>query len=110
MPLAPGSLFGPYEIVAPLGAGAMGEVFQARDRRLGRRVALKVLPERLSDDAGSRARLLAEARAASALDHPGIVTIFDVGSQDGVDYVAMELVDGRPLTELIAEGPLPIRE
>jgi eukaryotic-like serine/threonine-protein kinase len=109
MPLAPGTHLGPYEIVAPIGAGGMGEVYRALDPRLGREVALKVLPEEFAADVGRRARFEQEARAASALNHPNIVTIHDIGSAGAILYVAMELVDGKTLRDLLAEGPLPPR-
>ena len=109
MPLPSGS-FGPYEILAPLGAGGMGEVYRARDRRLGREVALKVLPADLSADADRLARFEQEARSASALNHPNIVTIHEIGQHDETSYISMELVDGKTLRELVATGPMPIRK
>jgi hypothetical protein len=108
--LSAGTRLGPYEILSPLGAGGMGEVYRARDEKLGRDIAIKVLPAEVSQDAGRRQRLEQEARAASALNHPGIVTIHDIGSADGVMYVAMELVEGRTLRELLADGPLPSKK
>jgi len=107
--LPSGSRLGPYEILAPLGAGGMGEVYRARDPRLGRDVALKVLPEELSADRDRLARFEQEARSASALNHPNIVTIHDIGRSDSHSFIAMELVDGRTLRELSATGPLPLR-
>jgi eukaryotic-like serine/threonine-protein kinase len=109
MPLAAGSRLGPYEILAPLGAGGMGEVYRARDTRLGREVAIKVLPEALSADRDRLARFEQEARSASALNHPNIVTIHDVGQADSTTYIAMELVEGKSVGELIAAGPIPAR-
>ncbi|HMA17779.1 MAG TPA: serine/threonine-protein kinase, partial [Thermoanaerobaculia bacterium] len=109
MTLPVGSRLGPYEIVAPLGAGGMGEVYRARDSRLGREVALKVLPEELSADRDRLARFEQEARSASALNHPNIVTVHDIGRSDSTSFIAMELVDGRTLRELSASGPLPPR-
>jgi len=103
MPLAPGSTIGDYEIVAPLGAGGMGEVYRARDPRLGREVAIKVLPTDSVRDENARARLVREARLAATLNHPNICTIHEVGEADGHVYLAMELIDGRPLSEKIAE-------
>ena len=109
MTLAAGSRLGPYEILAPLGAGGMGEVFRARDPRLGREVALKILPEDVSQDRERLARFEGEARTASGLNHPSIVTIYEIGKADSVSYIAMELVQGRTLRELLAEGPMPVR-
>jgi Tol biopolymer transport system component/predicted Ser/Thr protein kinase len=107
--LPTGSRLGPYEIVAPLGAGGMGEVYRARDSRLGREVALKVLPQELSEDRDRLARFEQEARSASALNHPNIVTVHDIGRSDSTSFIAMELVDGRTLRELGAGGALPVR-
>src|SRR6266540_6891869 len=100
---------GPYQILAPLGAGGMGEVYRARDSRLGREVAIKVLPETLASDRDRLSRFEQEARSASALNHPNIVTIYEIGRVDSLSYISMELVQGRTLRELIAEGPLPAR-
>ncbi len=110
MPLKSGARLGPYQIVAPLGAGGMGEVFRARDTRLGRDVAVKVLPGGSATDPERRARFEQEARAASALNHPNIVTLFDIGDADGTSYIAMEHVEGRTLRELVGSGPLPARK
>ncbi len=110
MTLSAGTRLGPYEIVAPLGAGGMGEVYRARDTRLGRDVAIKVLPAELASDAERLNRFEQEARAASALNHPNIVTVHDVGTADGVFYVAMELVDGKTLREICAAGTPPVRK
>src|SRR5712692_5519224 len=93
MPLAPGTRLGPYEIAAPLGSGGMGEVYRARDTRLGRDVALKILAAEVANDPSRRARFETEARAVAALNHPNIVAVYDVG--DG--YIVSELVDGEPL-------------
>ncbi len=102
--LPPHSRLGTFEVLAPLGKGGMGEVYRARDTRLGREVALKVLPaERLSDPA-RRARFLQEARSASALNHPNIVTVYEIESADGVDFLVMELVPGEPLDQQIPKG------
>src|SRR2546427_2285009 len=109
MTLAAGSRLGPYEVLSPLGAGGMGEVYRARDSRLGREVAIKVLPGELSADRDRLARFEQEARSASALNHPHIVTIYDIGSEGPVSYIAMELVEGRSLREVLAGGPHPIR-
>jgi Tol biopolymer transport system component/predicted Ser/Thr protein kinase len=110
MTLAVGTKLGPYEILAPLGAGGMGEVYRARDSRLGREIAIKVLPAELSGDAERRARFEQEARSASGLNHPNIVTLYDIGTQDGALYIAMELVEGRTLRELLVGTPLPARK
>jgi serine/threonine protein kinase/Tol biopolymer transport system component len=107
MALSPGTRLGPYEILSPLGAGGMGEVYRARDTRLKREVAVKVLSETLSADADRRKRFEQEARSASALNHPNIVTIHDIGSSDSTVYIAMELVQGRTLREVVQDGPLP---
>ncbi|HTR01753.1 MAG TPA: protein kinase, partial [Thermoanaerobaculia bacterium] len=109
MTLAAGSRLGPYEVLSPLGAGGMGEVYRARDARLGRDVALKVLPRGLAADTERLARFEQEARSASALNHPNIVTIYEIGCEDGVSYIAMELVEGDTVGELVASGPLPAR-
>jgi TolB-like protein/Tfp pilus assembly protein PilF/tRNA A-37 threonylcarbamoyl transferase component Bud32 len=105
--MEPGDHLGPYEVVAFVGAGGMGEVYRARDERLEREVALKVLPVETLADATARARLLREARLASQLNHPNVCTIHEVGETDGRAYIAMELVEGQPLASLIAEGGLP---
>src|ERR1039457_6098197 len=104
MPLREGSRIGPYEGVAPLGAGGMGEVWRARDPRLGRDVALKVLPDEMFRDADRIARFRAEARAASALNHPNIVAVYDIGEDGGRTYLAMELLEGTNLRQLLDDG------
>src|SRR5438128_2101822 len=104
--LTPGTRIGIYEIVDSLGAGGMGEVYRARDTRLHRDVALKVLPPALVADRTRCARFVQEARAASALEHPHIAVIHDIGEADGVTFIAMELVRGEPLATLVARGPL----
>ncbi|HTO89425.1 MAG TPA: protein kinase [Thermoanaerobaculia bacterium] len=109
MAFSPGQKLGPYEIVAPLGAGGMGEVYRARDPRLRREVAIKVLSAELSADADRRNRFEQEARAASALNHHNIVTIHEIGSSDSTIYIAMELVEGKTLREIVHGGPLPTR-
>src|SRR6266704_2302389 len=98
--LAPGDRLGHFTVVSLLGAGGMGEVYRAHDDRLKREVALKVLPQQAMAEPGARARLLREARSAAALNHPHICTIYEVGEEQGQEYIAMELVDGRPLNEL----------
>src|SRR5262245_39774784 len=107
MPLAPGARLGAYEIVAPLGAGGMGEVYRARDGRLRRDVAVKVLPESVAQDKDRLRRFEQEAFAASALSHPNILTIHDTGSEGGSPYVVFELLEGQTLRERLAGGPLP---
>ena len=109
MTLVAGTRLGPYEVLGPLGAGGMGEVYRARDERLARSVALKVLPGEISTDAGRLERFEKEARAASSLNHPSIVTIYDIGLSGSVSYIAMELVEGRTLRELLASGPIALR-
>ncbi|MCG6922376.1 MAG: serine/threonine protein kinase, partial [Acidobacteria bacterium] len=110
MALSPGTSLGPYEILAPLGSGGMGEVYRARDTRLGREVAIKVLPpDRLSDPA-RRARFVQEARAASALNHPHIVTIHEIESAEGIDFIVMELVPGKTLDGLIPRQGMRLGE
>jgi serine/threonine protein kinase len=110
MPLPPASRLGPYEIVAPLGVGGMGEVHRARDTRLGREVAIKVLPQHLSANPALRARFEREARTISQLDHPHICTLYDVGHQDGTDYLVMELLEGQSLAHRLDKGALPLAE
>ncbi len=107
MGLATGTKLGPYEIQSPLGAGGMGEVYRARDTRLERTVAVKVLPANLSSDPSLRQRLEREARAVSKLSHPHICTLHDIGHQDGVDFLVMELVEGETLEHRLIKGPLP---
>ena len=105
-----GTRLGPYEILAPLGAGGMGEVYRARDERLGREVAIKVLSAELSLDASRVKRFEKEARSASALNHPNIVTVYDTGSSEGVAWIAMEKVDGDTLRKLVSSGPVAIKK
>jgi Tol biopolymer transport system component/predicted Ser/Thr protein kinase len=109
MTLSAGTRLGPFEILAPLGAGGMGEVYRARDSRLGREVAVKVLSAEFSADADRRKRFEQEARSASALNHPSIVTIHEIGSSDSTIYIAMEFVEGRTLREVLGDGPLPTK-
>ena len=109
MTLSAGARLGPYEILSLLGAGGMGEVYRARDTRLERDVALKVLPEAVASDPARLRRFEQEARAASALNHPNIVTIYDVGREGRVSYIAMEKIDGVSLRERLAGGRLPVR-
>ena len=108
MSLAAGTRLGPYEILAPLGAGGMGEVYRARDMRLDRTVAIKVLSTRLSADASARARFEREARAVSSLNHPHICILHDIGSQDDIDYLVLEHLEGETLAARLERGPLPL--
>src|SRR5580700_7294755 len=110
MPLSSGTKLGPYEVQEPLGAGGMGEVYRAWDTRLGRDVAVKVLPAHLSSDTELRQRLEREAKAISSLNHPHICTLHDVGSQDGVDYIVMEHLLGETLADRLQRGPIPLAE
>jgi len=109
MPLAAGTRLGPFEILDLLGSGSMGEVYRAKDGRLGRDVALKVLSPRLLSDREGLLRFAQEARAASALNHPNIVTIYEIGQAAGVPYLAMEFIAGKTLRQILTEGPVPIR-
>ena len=106
--LNPGTLLGPYEIQAALGAGGMGEVYRARDTRLHRLVAVKVLPADVASDPDRRQRLQREARAIAAMTHPHICTLHDVGHDSGVDYLVMEYLEGETLAARIARGRLPL--
>ena len=110
MSLSAGQRVGPYEIVAPLGAGGMGEVYRARDTRLDRDVAVKVLPARLAESAEAFARFEREAKAVAALSHPNILAIHDFGNHEGTAYAVMELLEGETLRERLAAGPLPARK
>src|ERR1035438_9905116 len=104
MPLAPGAKLGSYAIISLLGAGGMGEVYRARDSRLGRIVAIKILPERLSQNVDLRQRLEHEARTVSRLSHPNICTLHDIGRHEGLDFLVLEFVDGQTLRKLLAGG------
>jgi serine/threonine protein kinase len=97
MTIAAGSRLGPYEILAPIGAGGMGEVYKARDTRLGRETAIKVLPSSLSDSPESLRRFEQEARAAGVLNHPNITAVYDIGTHEGAPYVVQELLEGETL-------------
>src|SRR5205807_3314630 len=99
MALTSGTRLGPYEIVSPLGAGGMGEVYRARDTRLDREVAIKILPQHLSSSGKFRERFEREARAISSLKHPNICTLYDVGHQDGIDYLVLEYLEGESLAD-----------
>ena len=110
MALASGSKLGPYEIQAPLGAGGMGEVYRARDTRLGRDLAIKVLSAHLGSDPNLKMRFEREARAISSLNHPNICTLHDVGSQDGIDFLVMEYLEGETLQQRLLRGALPLKQ
>ena len=110
MTLFAGSRLGSYEILGPIGAGGMGEVYRARDTRLSRDVAIKVLPQELAGDAQRLARFEKEARLASSLNHPNLVTVYEVGEVEGTSFIAMELVEGKTLRELVAAGPLALKK
>jgi serine/threonine protein kinase len=110
MALSSGTRLGPYEILAPLGAGGMGEVYRARDTRLDRTVAIKILPAEFSADPERRQRLSREARAISSLSHPNICTLYDVGHQDGTDFLVMEHLEGETLAQRLEKGPLPTEQ
>src|SRR5216684_454971 len=107
MPLSSGTRLGPYEITAPLGAGGMGEVYRARDTRLDRTVAIKILPEHLSSNPQFHERFEREAKAISSLSHPHICPLYDVGHQDSIDYLVMEHLEGETLAQRLKKGPLP---
>src|ERR1700686_4090220 len=106
MTLQAGTHLGPYEILSPLGAGGMGEVYRARDKKLDRDVAIKVLPESVAADPDALARFEREAKAVAALSHPNILSIFDFGTHDGVSYAVMELLEGETLRGKLAGGPI----
>jgi Tol biopolymer transport system component len=110
MALTSGTKLGPYEIQSPLGAGGMGEVYRARDTRLDRRVAIKILPQHLSDNSEAKQRFDREARTISSLNHPHICTLHDVGHQDGIDYLVMEYLEGETLADRLRKGPLPVEQ
>jgi eukaryotic-like serine/threonine-protein kinase len=110
MSLSTGMRLGPYEVVAPLGAGGMGEVYRARDTRLGRDVAIKVLPADVATDADRRSRFEREARAVAALSHPNILALHDSGSEGDTLYVVTELLTGETLADRLRNGALPVRK
>ena len=107
MPLAAGTRLGPYEILSPAGAGGMGEVYRARDTRLGRIVAVKVLPSALAQNVELRRRLEQEARSISKLSHPHICTLYDIGDHDGTVFLVLEYLEGETLDHRLRRGPLP---
>src|SRR5271167_1728072 len=110
MTLTSGTRLGPYEIVSLLGTGGMGEVYRARDTRLERTVAIKVLSADLSSSSHSKARFEREARAISSLNHPCICHLYDIGSRDGTDYLVMEYLEGETLAQCLRRGPIPLRQ
>ena len=110
MTMSPGVRFGPYEILGPLGSGGMGQVYHARDSRLDRYVALKILPPELADHPGRRERFEREARAISALNHPHICPVYDVGDEHDVPFLVMEYLEGETLAHRLARGPLPVEQ
>src|ERR1700694_1542469 len=110
MPLLPGTHLGPYEVSVPLGAGGRGEVYRARDTRLDRTVAIKILPAQFSSDPVRKQRFEREAKTISSLNHPHICVLHDVGSQDGVDYLVMECVEGETLAKRLEKGPVPLEQ
>ncbi|NNE43342.1 MAG: serine/threonine protein kinase, partial [Gemmatimonadetes bacterium] len=99
-----------YEILEPIGAGGMGEVYRARDVRLDRIVAVKVLPPQFAEDPERRQRFEREARTISSLSHPGICTLYDLGESDGTHYLVMEYLEGGTLADRLKQGPLPVKE
>ena len=110
MTLTSGKKLGPYEIQSPLGAGGMGEVYRATDTRLDRTVAIKILATHLSSSPELKQRMEREARAISSLNHPHICQLYDIGSQDGIDYLVMEFLEGETLAERLRRGALPLSE
>src|SRR5574341_1007056 len=110
MTLTAGVRLGPYEILAPIGAGGMGEVYRARDTRLDRTVAVKVLPAHVAGQPEVRQRFEREARAVSSLNHPHICTLYDIGQQDGIDFLVMEYLEGETLAVRLTKGPLPVAQ
>ncbi len=109
MALEAGKKLGPYEILAPIGAGGMGEVYKARDTRLDRTVAIKVLPSHVASNPEVRQRFEREARAVSSLNHPHICTLYDIGRENGVDFLVMEHIEGETLADRLKKGPLPVQ-
>src|SRR5476649_2333234 len=108
--LQAGFNLGPYKIVAPLGSGGMGDVYRAHDVRLGRDVALKVLPVSFASDADRLRRFEQEARAAAAITHPNLLAVFDIGTEHGITFIVSELLDGHTLRAAVAGGPIPARK
>ena len=110
MAVSPGKNLGPYEILSLIGAGGMGEVYRARDTKLGREVAVKVLPDAFSHDPERLARFAREARLLASLNHPNIATIHGLEESGGIHYLVMELVPGETLAERLSDGPLEVEE
>jgi serine/threonine protein kinase len=110
MTLKPGTVLGQYEIRAPLGAGGMGEVYHAHDTRLDREVAIKVLPQSFTSDPDRLRRFEQEARAAAALNHPNILVVYQMATENGVSYLVSELLEGETLRERLGLGPVPLRK
>src|SRR5579863_351524 len=110
MPLSNGTKLGPYESVAPIGAGGMGEVYRAKDTRLGREVAIKVLPQHLSNNPDLKARFERESKTISSLSHAHICALYDVGHQDGVDFLVLELLEGESLAERLKKGAVGLEQ
>src|SRR6202022_3940813 len=110
MALTSGTRLGPHEILSAIGAGGMGEVYRARDTRLDRIVAIKVLPPHLADRSEVRERFEREARTIASLNHPHICTLYDIGQQDGVDYLVMEYLEGETFAQRLLKGPLPLEQ
>src|SRR6266849_5148097 len=110
MTLAAGTKLGPYEITSAIGAGGMGEVYKARDIRLDRTVAIKVLPAHLADRSELRERFEREAKTIASLNHPHICTLHDIGQQDGIDFLVMEYLEGETLAQRLLKGSLPVQQ
>src|SRR5688572_30193851 len=110
MAIPTGTRLGAYEILQPIGAGGMGEVYKASDTRLGRLVAIKVLPSQFSGQQEFKQRFEREAQTIAGLNHPNICTLYDVGAHDGIQYLVMELLEGETLAGRLARGPLPLEE
>src|SRR5579863_844718 len=110
MTLTVGTKLGPYEIIGAIGAGGMGEVYRARDTRLNRIVAIKVLPGHLADRSELRERFEREAKTVASLNHPHICTLFDIGQQDGIDFLVMEYLEGETLAQRLQKGALPLEQ
>src|SRR2546421_7864509 len=110
MAILAGTCLGPYEILSAIGSGGMGDVYSARDRRLNRTVAIKIFPERLSGNPELRERFEREAHSIASLNHPHICTLYDVGHQDGTDFLVMEYIEGETLAHRLTRGPLPMEQ